>query len=61
MSKADYNPATNYHNIPGGCKIANGMGIAVLVSVLLTIAAVVARNQSVSSMSANDNSSSVVI
>jgi len=60
MSKADYNPAINYHNIPGGCKIANGMGIAVLVSVLLTIAAVVVRNKADNSMSANDNSSSVM-
>ena len=43
--KADYNPAQYYHHIPGGCKIANGMGIAVLISTLLTIAAVIARNQ----------------
>jgi len=61
MSKADYNPATNYHNIPGGCKIANGMGIAVLVSVLLTIAAVIARNKVDNSMKANDTSASVMM
>jgi hypothetical protein len=45
--KADYNPAQHYHHIPGGCKIANGLGFAVLISVLLTIAAVIARNKAI--------------
>jgi len=47
MTRADYNPAKHYHNIPGGCKIANGIGIAVLISVLLTIASVIARNKAI--------------
>jgi hypothetical protein len=32
---ADWNPATRYHNLPDGCKLANGIGIMVLVTVFL--------------------------
>jgi len=40
LSSADYNPSLHYADIPRGCRIANGMGIAVTLSAFLTFLAV---------------------
>jgi len=39
VTSADWNPASNYHLLPTGCQVANGVGILVLgVTFLVTVA-----------------------
>ena len=33
----DNNPAENYHNMPDGCKLANGIGVVVFIGMLLIL------------------------
>jgi hypothetical protein len=35
VTSADWNPAENYHELSDGCKLANGIGIVVLLAVIL--------------------------
>lgn len=35
VTSADWNPAENYHELTDGCKLANGLGVMVLLSVFL--------------------------
>lgn len=35
VTSADWNPAENYHELSEGCKLANGIGIVVLLAVFL--------------------------
>jgi cytochrome b ascorbate-dependent protein 3 len=43
VTSADVNPASNYHNLPEGCRLANSIGIVVLVSVILCAYALFGR------------------
>lgn len=36
VNEADWNPAENYHKLSSGCRLANGIGIMVLVTVFLS-------------------------
>jgi hypothetical protein len=35
VTSADWNPAENYHELSDGCRLANGIGIVVLLAVIL--------------------------
>lgn len=40
VDEVDSNPASNYHKLPDGCKMSNGIGICAFVTLLLTLYAV---------------------
>ncbi len=40
VSSPDVNPASNYHLLPLGCRIGNGISVTVLIALLLTVLAV---------------------
>ena len=44
--KADADPAGNYHSLPQACRIANGLGVCVLLATISMFIAVGLRNYS---------------
>jgi hypothetical protein len=45
-SRRDIDPAENYSYLPGSCKIAHGLGIAVIIACMFSIIGVIARSYS---------------
>lgn len=43
VSSPDINPAENYHLLPIGCRLGNGVGIMVLITVLLVLYTLIAQ------------------
>ena len=37
VDEKDTNPANNYHKLPDGCKMSNGVGICAFITLLLTL------------------------
>lgn len=37
VDEKDTNPAANYHMLPDGCKMSNGVGICAFITLLLTL------------------------
>lgn len=37
VEEKDTNPANNYHKLPDGCKMSNGIGICAFITLLLTL------------------------
>lgn len=52
---ADWNPTHNYHKLTDGCKLANGIGIVVLLSVFLCAYAIVGPGVSASMNETTDS------
>jgi len=46
LSRRDTDPAENYSFLPGSCKIAHGLGIAVIIACMFSIIGVIARSYS---------------
>lgn len=45
-SRRDIDPAENYSYLPGSCKIAHGLGIAIIIACMFSIIGVIARSYS---------------
>lgn len=56
VTSADWNPAENYHELTDGCKLANGIGIMVLLAVVLCAYALLGPGKSVFAQGAAEDS-----
>jgi len=54
LDTPDYDPSLNYAMIPIGCRISHGMGIAVSISAVFTVLAVILKNKAITSEDKQD-------
>ncbi len=43
VTEPDVNPAENYHLLPAGCRLGNGIGIMILITVILVLYTLIAQ------------------
>lgn len=55
LGNADWDPALNYHKLSDGCRLANGIGLVVLLSVFLCAYAIVGPGVAASASETTDS------